>query len=167
MKNGAIALLFGVLLVLLGSCGQDSADKQAGGFNPDGSPITLGQDGSGDGDASKATTGQDGSSGDASGEDSAKTNDLDTTKPGEQGPSPEELEAARLKKLVLDAPRIDPEAALSKTAVTVALSVISTESKIYYTLDGSNPGPSKGTLYKGPFTLSASTQLPTRSCFCR
>lgn len=146
-------------MLLLVSCGQSSTDTQvSGALNPDGTPVNGSLDGTAGGNDDGTGKNADGTEAGVNGTNADGTGDA---KPGDQGPSAEELEAERLRKLVLDSPRIEPANVVSKSSVTVTLNVESTESKIYYTLDGSNPGSGKGTLYKGPFAVSASSQVKT------
>lgn len=61
--------------------------------------------------------------------------------------------------VVVAAPTISPNGGTFTTPVSVTLATTTANAAIRYTLDGTSPGAQIGTLYTGPFTVSASATV--------
>ena len=59
----------------------------------------------------------------------------------------------------VDLPKFSPVAGTYTSVQTVSISVLVTTATIRYTLDGSSPSTTKGTIYTGPITISTSTRI--------
>ncbi|MCU0797757.1 MAG: chitobiase/beta-hexosaminidase C-terminal domain-containing protein, partial [Akkermansiaceae bacterium] len=57
------------------------------------------------------------------------------------------------------APSISPSGGIMNHAPLISLSTTSVDAIMRYTLDGSAPSPTEGTVYEGPFTLSSSATV--------
>jgi len=66
---------------------------------------------------------------------------------------------SRKYEILCKPPVITPVSGQYEDPLTVSISCVSNNAKIYYTLDGSTPSAKNGTLYSDPFTVSESAVL--------
>ncbi|MEM1059739.1 MAG: chitobiase/beta-hexosaminidase C-terminal domain-containing protein, partial [Verrucomicrobiota bacterium] len=71
--------------------------------------------------------------------------------------------ALRYGIAIVPPPQIEPDSDLISSTDPIVLTPPEDGLAIYYTLDGTDPSPAHGTLYSGPFTITANSTLKVRA----